>query len=328
MTTDWSLLGRRPRILSVGAYIVDVLGRVIEELPVGQRSKLIDEIKMTVAGTAGAVAVNLARLGAEVTAVGVSGNDSLGSFLRDELVRHGVHTARLRRVDGVQTSATILAIDRHGDRPAFHVIGANGELGPSDVGALDFSQFDALHFGGVSALPGLDGDAAVEMLRRARENGLYVSMDMLGIKRDDAAELVRSYLPHVDFFSPNDLEACALTGIDDPEDAARKLHEWGARAVAVTMGPAGAILCTDDGVEKLPAFDTRVIDTTGCGDAFTSGSLIAHFLGRSKGDAVRTGMAAATLNAEGLGSAASTLTVDELSTVMATRPTLQSASSK
>lgn len=322
MTHEWARLGRPPRAVSVGAYIVDVLGRTIEELPKGQRSRLIEEITMTVAGTAGAVSVNLARLGVETSAVGVIGVDALGDFLLHELHRRGVDTTGIRRVEHVQTSATILAIDRNGDRPAFHVIGANGALGSADTDWIDLSPFDALHLGGVSALPGLDGAPAVDLLRRARELGLYVSMDMLGIKRDDAAELVAEYLPYVSLFSPNDLEACALTGCDDPVDAARELRRWGAEAVAVTRGAEGAVLCNADGIERLPAYETRVVDTTGCGDAFTSGTVVGHFLGYDDARALQMGIAAATLNAEGLGSAASSLTIEELSDVSASRAVL------
>lgn len=63
----------RPRVACVGVVILDVLGRAIDVLPTTQESLIIDEIRMTVAGTAGGTAVDLARLGAEVLAVGAVG---------------------------------------------------------------------------------------------------------------------------------------------------------------------------------------------------------------------------------------------------------------
>ena len=52
-----------PAVACVGTYIVDVLGRPVSELPRGQVSSLLEEIRITPAGTAGGTSVDLARLG-------------------------------------------------------------------------------------------------------------------------------------------------------------------------------------------------------------------------------------------------------------------------
>ena len=59
-----------------------------------------------------------------------------------------------------------------------------------------------------------------------------------------------------------------------------------------------------DAVEAqgVPAFEIEVVDTTGCGDAFSAGFLRGLSLGRSHTEAARLGSAAAALVAQGLGS--------------------------
>ena len=52
----------------------------------------------------------------------------------------------------------------------------------------------------------------------------------------------------------------------------------------------------------MPAFEVEVVDTTGCGDAFSAGFLRGLSLGRSREDAAKLGCAAAALVAGGLGS--------------------------
>jgi sugar/nucleoside kinase (ribokinase family) len=52
----------------------------------------------------------------------------------------------------------------------------------------------------------------------------------------------------------------------------------------------------------VPAFEVEVVDTTGCGDAFSAGFLRGLSLGRSRRDAAVLGCAAAALVAQGLGS--------------------------
>jgi hypothetical protein len=45
------------KVACLGTYIVDVLGQPVSELPRGQSSRILEEIRITVAGTAGGTAV-------------------------------------------------------------------------------------------------------------------------------------------------------------------------------------------------------------------------------------------------------------------------------
>lgn len=51
----------------------------------------------------------------------------------------------------------------------------------------------------------------------------------------------------------------------------------------------------------MPAFDIEVVDTTGCGDAFSAGFLRGRSLERSLRDSAVLGCAAASMVAGGLG---------------------------
>lgn len=59
---------------------------------------------------------------------------------------------------------------------------------------------------------------------------------------------------------------------------------------------------TPDGTEQVPAFAIDVVDTTGCGDAFSAGFVRGTGLGRTPHAAAVLGCAAAALVAQGLGS--------------------------
>jgi sugar/nucleoside kinase (ribokinase family) len=56
-----------------------------------------------------------------------------------------------------------------------------------------------------------------------------------------------------------------------------------------------------EGAERVPAFEVDVVDTTGCGDAFSAGMLRGLSLGRSRVEAARLGCATAAFVAQGLG---------------------------
>jgi sugar/nucleoside kinase (ribokinase family) len=300
-----------PRVACVGVYIVDVLGRPVEDLPRGQDSRLLDEIRITVAGTAGGTSVDLARLGADVVAVGAIGEDNLGDFMLGVLEEEGIATSHLVRKPGVQTSATILPIHPNGDRPAWHVLGANATLEGNDIPWDELASCDALHLGGLAALGALDGEPAARVLRVARESGALTTADCLGVKREDALEVVTPCLPYVDIFMPNEQEAMELTGEPDPGAAARRLRALGAACVILKRGEHGCLVVDDDGERELPAFEAPVVDTTGCGDAFCAAVIVACCAGWPIDEAAALGNAAGALTMRGLGSDAGARTLAE-----------------
>lgn len=294
------------KAVALGAHILDVLGRYVEQIPEGQGGALIEEIRMTPAGAAGGTAITLAKLGFETSSVGAIGADDLGDVLVRGLERFGVDCSGLARRDGVQTSATILPIRPNGDRPALHVIGANGTFTIDDVPWASVEAADVLHIGGPEFL----GDAAPRILERARANGVKTSADILADGWPELLDMIAPALEHVDYFFPNEDQARSLTGAGDEESAAAALLERGVGLVAMTLGPQGSLLVSDEGATRVPAFEVEVVDTTGCGDAFVAGFLRGVSLGQDPEEAARLGSACAALVAGGLGSDAGEFDLD------------------
>jgi sugar/nucleoside kinase (ribokinase family) len=301
-----------PEVACVGTYIVDVLGRPVSALPPPEGSTFLEEIRMTPAGTAGGTSVDLARLGARVVAVGAIGRDTVADFLVGALADAGVDTTFLVRKDGVQTSASILPIPPDGSRLAWHVPGANSAFGPDDVPWDALAGCAAVHLGGLTRLPGIDGEPAGRILAHARQHGALTTADCLGVRGEEAAALVAATLPHVDIFMPNESEALQVAGDPDVASAARRFRELGAGCVIVKRGPDGCLILDDDGERERPARVAPVVDTTGCGDAFCAAVIAARCAGWSIDEAAELGCAAGALNLRGLGSDAGARDADEL----------------
>lgn len=305
----------------MGVHVADVLARPVEAIPEGQGGQLVEEIRITAAGSAGGTALVLAKLGAEVRSAGAIGTDALGEVLTSLLQAGGVDTSLLVRRDDVQTSASVLPIRANGDRPAFHVVGANATYRPDDAPWEEIAAATHLHLG---APEFMGGEAAAQILSFARERGVMTSADILA-PGEQAAQIVDWIGPafeHLDYLLPNDEQVLALSGEDDLETGARRLLERGIGCVAATRGPHGAIVvAADGGSQEVPAFDVPVVDTTGCGDAFSAGFLRGLALDRSRRDAAVLGCAAAALVAGGLGSdhgAFDLAAADELAATAAT----------
>ena len=282
----------------MGVHVLDVLVRPVESIPEGQGGELVDEIRITAAGSAGGAALVLARLGADVRSAGAIGTDPAGDMLLALLERDGVDTGLLLRRDDVQTSTSVLPIRPNGERPAFHVVGANGTYGPDDAPWDELAAADNLHLGGPEFM---GGEAAAKILAHARANGATTSADVLAPGDPGLLEWLGDALPELDYLLPNDEQVLGFTDAADLEAGCRALVQRGVGCVAATCGADGVLIVDEDGAEKVPAFDIEVVDTTGCGDAFSAGFLRGLALGNDRRDAAVLGCATAALVAQGLG---------------------------
>jgi sugar/nucleoside kinase (ribokinase family) len=213
---------------------------------------------------------------------------------------HGVDVGGVVRLPGVPTSATILPIRPGGERPALHVVGANGAVRLEDLDLGVLERAGAVHLGGLDTMTGLDGDDLRAVGRAARAAGLFVTMDVQS--GAPSADRVRALLPYVDVFLPNLEQATVLTGQIDPVEIGRTLLGAGPGAVVLTMGAEGSLYMSRTECVHTPAFAVDVVDTTGCGDAFCAAYLLSVLRGLGLREALRHATAAATLVASGLGS--------------------------
>jgi sugar/nucleoside kinase (ribokinase family) len=298
-------------VVTMGVHVLDVHVRPVEGIPEGNEGQIVDEIMMSAAGTAGGTATILRKLGASVRSFGAVGKDPLGDTLVSLLAAAGVDTTHLVRRGAVQTSASVLPVRPNGDRPAWHCIGANGVYTVDDVDLDEVAAATHLHLGGPEFL---GGEPAAKVLSHARSNGVVTSVDMLAPGEPSMLEWVEAALPHTDYFLPNDEQLLGLTGADSLKEAGRVILGKGAGCVAVTRGAQGALVVTADETIEVPAFDVEVVDTTGCGDAFSAGFLRGLALGKDLRESAVLGSATAAIVAQGL-----TTDHGELDLVMAER---------
>lgn len=311
------------QVISLGAHIADALGWPFTEVPAGQQLAFLEQIKFTVAGTAAATSVNLAKLGVDVSTVGRIGNDSIGAFVRTTMNGYGVNTEHLTVDPELQTSSSLLPIRHDGSRPALHVIGANAALTEHDVPWDLVAEADVFHLGGAFILPGLDGAPMARVLKKVKELGVTVTMDFLMSPRPDAQELLAPSLQYVDYLMPNIEEAGWLVGTEDRSEIIAWLHAQGAACTVLTMGGDGVSICPRGESETvLPAYAIDVVDTTGCGDAFSSGLISGVIDGLDVFAAAERGLACGSLVATGLGSDAGIIDRDQVEAFRTTHPRL------
>lgn len=314
------------KVVTLGLNIADILGRPVTRIPDGQNVDLLDEIRITVAGTAAGTAVDLAKLEAEVIAMGALGTDELGDFIVNTMQKYGIDTTNLKRKSGVQTSATMLPIRPNGERPALHVPGANGEIIFEDLDLDVIAGADFFHMGGTSLLPKFDGEPTRKVLEFAKQQGVTTTFDLVAVPRPDLLDLIEPCLPYVDYFMPGLEEAFMISGLTDRQAAIKFFLDRGVGHTVFKMGEQGSSIALKEDGEireiRLPAFKVPVVDSTGCGDAYCAGFIVGLSKGWDLEEAGRLATAAAGLVITGLGSDAGIVDLEETIRFMNSAETL------
>jgi D-beta-D-heptose 7-phosphate kinase/D-beta-D-heptose 1-phosphate adenosyltransferase len=300
--------------LMLDRYVVGQVRRISPEAPVP-----VVEVDRTLhrPGGAGNVAVNLLRLGAQVTLIGVVGDDGEGQILRAVLAESGLANDS-SIVTGIGSTTVKTRIVAQGQQIVRVDREARAALQQSLVNQL-FEHFVAAGAADVIVLSDyakgvLSAILCRQIIDAGRGRGIPVVVDPKG---RDYQRYARATA-----ITPNLLEAAQAVG--DPDDGScfdrfgeLILRALGMKAGIVTRGEEGvSILLPDRPVTTYPAAAIEVADVTGAGDTFVSTFALALAAGADFLESALLGNAAAGVVVGKVGAAA--VKPDEL--LEATRP--------
>ena len=272
------------RIVVLGDVMVDVVARL--ERPLAAASDAPAAIRFHGGGSAANTAAWLAAAGAEPVLVGCIGDDERGRTAREELRAGGVDV-RLSVDPELPTGTCIVLVGADAERTMVPDAGANDALREEHLDDALLGPGGHLHVAGYALLREGSRPAAQAGIGRASRAGMSVSVDP-----SSSALLSAEFLDWADgagLLLPNAAEAEALTGLADPERAARGLAERFAEVV-VTLGPGGALWTDGAEVIQVPAEPVEAVaDSTGAGDAFAAGLLSARVAGAPVAEALASG---------------------------------------
>ena len=267
-------------VLSLGIYVVDVLGRPIDQFPEKGKLALFDELEIHTGGCANNTAIALTRLGLSAGAMGKIGTDAFGDLILQTLVDNGVNTAGMQQDPNARTSFTFVAVASDGERTFYHYIGANGELCEADLDWEVIKSAKILHIAGALVMPRFDGAPMANVLQKAKTLGIITSLDTAYDATGKWMEILEPCLPYVDIFMPSIVEAQHLTGISDAREVAQFLRSrYGIHTIVIKMGENGSYVSTPDMEHFASAYPVTAVDATGAGDAYVAGFLAGIIMG-------------------------------------------------
>lgn len=298
-------------VVGIGSMVLDRMHRTHRMLGANEKGLLRSiEDEGPVQHCVGGVLLNqlgwASLFGTRAGLFGRQADDDVGRTLRAAMKRAGL--AYHLDLTGSASALAEIFVDEHGERAIYMAAGATAETTPDHV-TRDHADFVA---GGerlsteVSQLP---LDTTLAALRLAHERGLstVVDLDVLpsdAIRALGDAETLEAVLGEADLLKPTALAARELLpDVASLEELVGGLRErFDCAAVVLTDGDNGCVLADADGVRRIAAYAvSKVVDSTGAGDAFLGGLLAGQALGLGLDDAARLGNACGAACVEQMG---------------------------
>lgn len=299
-------------VLVIGAASSDIVGRVTTDLAQGASTPA--SIRASLGGTARNFAENLAKLGQPVTLLTAVGKDPAGKALLKHTEKAGVDVSHVIQSKDHPTGAYLAVVNAAGE---LHF--ALDDMSAAELLTAEYIQ-DKANLFEEAALVFLDAnlseDALAAAMQLAKEYDLPVAADPTTTALTDK---FKPYLAQITLLTPNHKEAGVLC--ENPVDqvsgeqaleAAKYLVRQGVELAIVTLAEFGLSYATGETSGNIPAIRTQIIDPTGGGDALSAAVVFALLNGISEDEAVRLGIAAASLTLKHTGAVLEDLSLEKL----------------
>jgi ribokinase len=269
-------------IVVFGSINLDLVFRTAL-LPREGETVLTDGFETTPGGKGANQAVAAARArptgpATRVAMIGAVGRDAFAEAALEQLAASGVDLSGLLR-SSRPTGLAAIVVDRHGRNQITVASGANLDLTGDPLPAGHLAS------GTVLVLQNEVSEAAnLAVARRAKAAGARVVLNAA-----PARPMAEDWAGLLDVLVLNEAEAEAIGGGAADPDAAAGLARRLDAVTVVTLGAAGAVALTPDGVGlRIGALPLdRVVDTTAAGDSFVGALAAALEEGRDLAAALR-----------------------------------------
>ena len=218
----------------------------------------------------------IALLGGRSGFIGKVGDDNLGQFYEEALLKAGV-ASYLIKTEGPSGACTVF-ISPDGERTMGTFLGPAPTISPDEITEDVLRNYNCIHIEGYLIV---NEELVRETMKKAKSLGLKVALDLANYNIVNAYKgLLEEVIPqYVDILFANASEAEAFTGL--PAQEAVKALEKQVDVALVTLGKEGSLIGSHGQFYHVDAEGGKPVDTTGAGDNFAAGFLYGQSVGAS-----------------------------------------------
>ncbi len=245
-------------------------------------------------GSAANTCAVAAGLGAKVGFLGKVADDALGQVFAHDIRAAGVHFPTAPLTGGAPTARCLILVTPDAQRTMNTFLGACVTFGEADVDPAEVARAKVLYLEGYLYDPPAAQAAFRAAARAAHAAGRKVALSLsdafcVGRHRDAFRAFVRE---ETDILFANEAEILSLYETDDFSVAMESVRAE-VEIAALTRSEHGSVIIAGAATHQVAAEPTKLLDTTGAGDAYAAGFLAAHTRGLSLPEAARWGSVAA-----------------------------------
>ena len=278
----------RKEILVIGATNTDISGKCLYPLVMGDSN--IGKVTTSLGGVGHNIALNLSRMGKDVSFITSLGSDNFGCNARNELkdVMDISHSVFFDGPSGVY----LYVSDEKGEMVvAVNDMGAAKEIPPSFLE----TKKEIIQSSPFLVLDANLEEVSIQYASKMAE-GLVICDAVSTLK---AGRLVSSF-PYIDVLKPNFMELEYLSGLKITDeksirDAGMALIEKGVGTVVATAGENGAYYISPNSFLHAYGDKLDARNTNGAGDSFLSGYVFALSEDLDEKDALKMALSASRI---------------------------------
>jgi len=227
----------------------------------------------------------VAYLGGRAAYASRIADDADGKIFEEALHKQGIDSF-LEKGPG-RTGKIIVFITRDGQRTFAVDLGNSKDYSGHPAGGIKNSGF--LYLTSITLFKeGAVARSARDAMDLAEGNGVRISISLESPPLvSENRDRIRKIMARADVLFTNEEELKALTGSSDHE-VARSLSEE-IHIVCLKKGERGSTIFSDGEEFSIPAYSTKVVDTTGAGDFYAAGVLFSLSRGKTVEEAGHTG---------------------------------------
>ena len=267
-------------IAAIGKINVDLVFGGLKRLPNTGEELYSESFDVLLGGGAPASLYAAAAFGAKIRYAGYLGRSFFAPFIEKELAAKGIPFENVYTGTGSGINVTCV----------MPVSGERSFVTYSDESAADEKRvYEALK--GASVVIA-EYAKYLSVYRRLKKEGALIAGDF-GFDENMDINAYAETLKLLDYYFPNEKEACLMTGKSTAAEALDELGKY-VPCPVVTLASEGAMYIENGKKVTVPAPKGDCIDATGAGDAFMGGFLYALCEGKILSECVRYALIAGT----------------------------------